>query len=330
MSFGKFLSSISTAINNVTTQVTAATQQQQTVQIGNKSFVIKQTLGEGGFAFVYSVEDTISGQNYALKRILAQDPENITIAEKEITIMKQLRNQPYIVQYHGASKREVSHPMKATEFFILMEYCGQGSLIDLIKRQQSQHSKLPEKTICSLFIQICKAVQCLHTQSPPICHRDLKIENILIGADGTIKLCDFGSCTTRVQAYHNKSDLVAEEERISKYSTAMYRAPEMTDLYQRIVVSEKVDIWAVGCILYVLAFFIHPFQEGSTLQILSGNYEIPEQHSYSKYLIALIKRLLVVDPSKRPDIAQVLQLCEQWKEWLKSGKADKVAKPAMR
>ena len=94
-----------------------------------------------------------------------------------------------------------------------------------------------------------------------------------------------------------------------------------------IVISEKVDIWALGCLLYTLAFFTQPFQEGGNLQILSGSYDVPENHSFSKYVTALIKRLLTVDPTVRPDIRQVLNLCDQWHAWLKGG-GKSVVKPS--
>ena len=45
-----------------------------------------------------------------------------------------------------------------------------------------------------------------------------------------VRLCDFGSCTSRRQAYLTREEMTTEEERIQKYSTAMYRAPEMVDL----------------------------------------------------------------------------------------------------
>ena len=54
--------------------------------------------------------------------------------------------------------------------------------------------------ILTLFYQTCKAVQHMHKQSPPIIHRDLKVENLLVGKDRKVKLCDFGSATTTTHA----------------------------------------------------------------------------------------------------------------------------------
>lgn len=184
-----------------------------------------------------------------MKRMLCQDRESREIAETEIAVMKQLKGHPHIVNYIASSKREnTQSSTKSVEYFILMELCTRGSLIDLIKRRNGL--KLGEAQICDLFTQICKGVSHMHGQSPPIAHRDLKIENVLINASSQLKLCDFGSSTTRAKAYVTQREIVEEEERIGKYSTAMYRSPELVEIAsaigKRTLINEKVDVWSLG------------------------------------------------------------------------------------
>ena len=73
--------------------------------------------------------------------------------------------------------------------------------------------------------------------------RTRQVENILIGADGKFKLCDFGSATDQVVQITNAASIVNAEEEIQKNTTLQYRAPEMVDLYQKRPIDERVDIW---------------------------------------------------------------------------------------
>ena len=61
---------------------------------------------------------------------------------------------------------------------------------------------------------------------------------------------------------------------------------------QRKELSTKVDIWALGCIFYALAFLQHPFPEGNKMAILDASYKIPVKHPYSKKVTKLLKLLL--------------------------------------
>lgn len=278
------------------------------IPIGDKQVRIGVTLGEGGYAFVYRAEDINTGKAYALKRMVCQTEESKEIAKKEIKVMKKLQPNLHIIEFVGACKKDVSKTTQ--EFFVLMELC-QGSLVDIIAAQQKGAAP-SELSVCQMFKKMCLAVSVLHHHEPPIAHRDLKIENILIGKDGEPKLCDFGSCTTRAKVYESAAEICDEEEQITKYSTAMYRAPEMADLYSKQLINEKVDIWALGCLLYVLAFNIHPFQDGGNLAILSGKYRLPDRNPYSEHLQTVVKRCLQQNPVKRLNIDKLLTLVETW------------------
>ena len=85
----------------------------------------------------------------------------------------------------------------------------------------------------------------------------------------------------------------------------MYRPPEMHDRYLKYNVDFQVDIWMLGCILYVLCFVKHPFENAQTLAILNGQFEIPASDSdhISEETKKLIKVMLRVNPSERPTIA---------------------------
>lgn len=106
----------------------------------------------------------------------------------------------------------------------------------------------------------------MHNQQPqPIVHRDIKLENFLIGGDGLVKLCDFGSVTTQQilpDSSWNAQKRATLEDHMAKFTTPMYRAPEMTDTWNNEPIGPPVDCWALGCILYALVTLRHPFPEG--------------------------------------------------------------------
>jgi serine/threonine protein kinase len=271
-----------------------------TVQLNSCSVKVKEQLSEGGFAYVLRVRDAGSGgREFALKQINCGDAASRTNAQAELRLLQTLPPHPHIVSLidTGTLKGAV---------LLLMELCTGGPMSDRIISKQ--RFAWPE--LLDAFGQITAAVVHLHSQTPPIAHRDLKIENVVLDADGLYKLCDFGSCTTRSQTYATRSEILAEMEIIESTTTAMYRAPEMVDLYQRLPISEKVDVWALGCILYTMAFCAHPFPDGSQLAILSasGPELLPNEcPCYPRTVLeGLLSLMIVQDPSVRASAAEVL------------------------
>ena len=119
--------------------------------------------------------------------------------------------------------------------------------------------------VCS---QVAVALDWLHARQ--VAHRDLKLENVLCRDDGaTYVLCDFGSATTAVlPAERSRKAMLQEQEKIERYSTQMYRAPEMVDLHRNWPVDERVDVWALGCLVYELLhghppYYVRAQQSGS-------------------------------------------------------------------
>lgn len=114
--------------------------------------------------------------------------------------------------------------------------------------------------------------------------------------------------------------------KIAKQTTPMYRAPEMLDLYSNYPINKQADIWALGCILYVLCFNRHPYEDSAKLRIINGNYTIPVNSQFEDYhdliskILNRIKRRLKIglfniyhlgcmfniDPRKRPTIDEIV------------------------
>ncbi|XP_037685106.1 cyclin-G-associated kinase isoform X2 [Choloepus didactylus] len=154
----------------------------------------------------------------------------------------------------------------------------------------------------------------MHKQKPPIIHRDLKVENLLLSNQGTIKLCDFGSATTASHypdySWSAQQRAMVEEE-ITRNTTPIYRTPEIVDLYSNFPISEKQDIWALGCILYLLCFRQHPFEDGARLRIVNGKYSIPPGDTRYTVFHGLIRSTLRVNPEERLSITELVNQLQE-------------------
>lgn len=175
-------------------------------------------------------------------------------------------------------------------------------------RRFKQYFTEPE--VLSIFSQICEGVAHLHSLNPPVAHRDLKVENVLKYRD-TFKLCDFGSATTKTFQPTDSRSIGRIGDELNRYTTPAYRSPEMLDLWQKHKIDEKVDIWALGCLLYRICFFVHPFDDGTNLQIINVNYSIPDNSPYSTQMHDLIQYMIDPNPETRPTIFQVMDRVSQ-------------------
>lgn len=198
-----------------------------------------------------------------------------------------------------------------TEVFILMEYCPGGHLQENMIKMGTK--RFAQHELLRTFKSLCKPVAMLHAQKPPIAHRDLKLENFLLDKEGVYKLCDFGSCVVGPQSLATKADRMRESDNVSKRTTAMYRSPELADVEGTAMfgsgeLTEAVDIWAMGCILYSMAFFKSPFPlEG----LRTDRYTIPSPSPYSPDVHAIIARMLTADVDKRASIDHIIECLDE-------------------
>ncbi|XP_039215606.1 cyclin-G-associated kinase isoform X5 [Crotalus tigris] len=285
----------------------------QVVEMGEMKLRIKKVIAEGGFAFVYEAQDLGSGKDYALKRLLSNEEEKNKAIIQEVCFMKKLSGHPNIVQFCSAASigKEESDTGQG-EFLLLTELC-KGQLVEFLKKVESK-GPLSCDTVLKIFYQTCRAVQHMHKQKPPVIHRDLKIENMLISNQGTIKLCDFGSATvvTHYPDYSWSAQRRATvEDEVTRNTTPMYRTPEIIDLYSNFPIDEKQDIWALGCILYLLCFMQHPFEDGAKLRIVNGKYSIPQNDTKYTVFHDLIRSSLRVNPEERLSITELVNQLQE-------------------
>ncbi|KAK5132597.1 hypothetical protein LTR08_008796 [Meristemomyces frigidus] len=292
------------------------------VQVGSHRVTIEKYLSEGGFAHVYVVRvpaPKASSKQYdlaVLKRVAVPDKDHLASMRTEVETMKKLAGHVKVVTYMDSHASQLKGG--GYEVFLLMEYCAGGGLIDFMNTRL-QH-RLTEPEILKIFGDVGEGVACMHYLKPPLLHRDLKVENVLIskggggeagrgkaaGAETTYKLCDFGSTAAPRPAATTTEEGRLIEEDVLKHTTMQYRSPEMIDVWRKQPIDEKADIWALGVLLYKLCYYTTPFEDVGQMAILNATYKFPAYPSFSERLKKLIASMLKEDPSRRPNIYEVL------------------------
>ncbi|XP_045108422.1 cyclin-G-associated kinase-like isoform X2 [Portunus trituberculatus] len=281
----------------------------QEVEINGIKLRIKKLIAEGGFAFVFVAQDVSTGKTYALKRLLGADAVACDAIKQEIAVSKQLSGHPHIVEFIAAAAiSKAQSKENRNEFLLLSELCTGGSLVDALRLLDGNTLKVQQ--VASILYQTTKAVQHMQSQSPPITHRDLKVENLLISETGHIKLCDFGSAmkkTYEIDVGWSAHQRAMLEDEMAQHTTPMYRAPEMLDTWNNYPINCQADVWALGCILYYLCYLKHPFEDSAKLRIVNGNFVIPANDGKYDCFHELIRGMLRVDPNQRFRVSEVLE-----------------------
>lgn len=259
------------------------------VQVGGHRVVIEKYLSEGGFAHVYVVRVPKDGGKHdiaVLKRVAVPDKENLASMRTEVETMKKLKGHHKIVTYIDSHASQL--PQGGYEVFLLMEFCSGGGLIDFMNTRL-QH-RLTEPEILKIFGDVAEGVACMHYLKPPLLHRDLKVENVLISKPSTssstpiYKLCDFGSTAPPRPAAKTAEEGRAIEEDVQKHTTMQYRSPEMIDVWRKQPIDEKADIWALGVLLYKLCYYTTPFEAVGQMAILNASFKYPSHPPFSERL----------------------------------------------
>ncbi|XP_019797468.1 serine/threonine-protein kinase SIK2 isoform X1 [Tursiops truncatus] len=246
-------------------------------------YEIEGTLGKGNFAVVKLGRHRITRTEVAIKIIDKSqlDAVNLEKIYREVQIMKML-DHPHIIKLYQVMETK-------SMLYLVTEYAKNGEIFDYL----ANHGRLNESEARRKFWQILSAVDYCHGRK--IVHRDLKAENLLLDNNMNIKIADFGFGN-----FFKSGELLA-----TWCGSPPYAAPEVFEGQQ--YEGPQLDIWSMGVVLYVLVCGALPF-DGPTLpilrqRVLEGRFRIP--YFMSEDCEHLIRRMLVLDPSKRLTIAQI-------------------------
>uniref|UniRef100_A0A8C9TIC3 non-specific serine/threonine protein kinase n=1 Tax=Scleropages formosus TaxID=113540 RepID=A0A8C9TIC3_SCLFO len=248
-------------------------------------FDILEKLGEGSYGSVFKANYKETGEIVAIKQVPVESDLQEII--KEISIMQQC-NSPHVVRYYGSY-------FKNSELWIVMEYCGAGSVSDIIRLR---NKTLTEDEIANILQSTLKGLEYLHFMRK--IHRDIKAGNILLNMEGHAKLADFGVAGQLTDTMAKRNTVIG---------TPFWMAPEVI---QEIGYNCVADIWSLGITAIEMAEGKPPYADIHPMRAI---FMIPTNPPptfrnpdlWSAPFKDFVAQCLVKNPESRATATQLLQ-----------------------
>jgi serine/threonine protein kinase len=269
-------------------------------------YEIVRLIGKGGMGAVYEARHTKLKRTVAIKLLpdrVANEDQAIRRFEREMEAVGGLKH-PNIVQAHDA--REIDGTR-----FLVMEYVEGQDLGEMVKAG----GRLPGETACRLVREAAEALAYAHEHG--LVHRDVKPSNLMLAADGSIKVLDLGLAKIQEQ---EARDITNSGQLMG---TVDYMAPEQgTDSHQ---VDHRADIYSLGCTLFHLLAGQPPYGKRSVREVFFAHISAPvpslldARPEAPPTLDALIQKMMAKQPADRPqtmeEVATALREFESSECW---------------
>jgi MAP/microtubule affinity-regulating kinase len=254
-----------------------------------EDYLITKELGKGSYATVKLAIHKINKNKYAIKIYSKEtllDPQKRSTVHNEINILKQLDNVNVMKLYEVIDTHKY--------LYLVMEYINGISLLETIKQDKKHYFE--ESRAIKIFIQIVKGI--IYCQSKNICHRDIKLENILLIKDDNVKIIDFGFAVKTTKETYQKLFC----------GTPSYMAPEIVNKEKYI--AQYSDIWSLGVLFFAMLYGRFPFrakqQEELFAKINEANVIFPEDIEINDVIKNIIRQIFVVIPTQRLSLNELL------------------------
>ena len=267
----------------------ASASADQPTSFADGRYQVKRFLGEGGKKLVYLAHDGTLDREvaFALIRTEGLDETSRTRITREAQAMGRLGAHPHIVTVFDLGEHE-GQP------FVVTELMGGGDIEGVI--EDAEDNRIPLEQAIEFAKATCRGLEFAHSKG--IVHRDLKPGNVMLTADGTAKIGDFGLAVAT-----DRSRLTQEGMMVG---TVSYMPPEQAMGGE---VTAQADLYSLGAMLYEMVTGRPPFLGDDSVAIIGQHINTPpvaptwHNPSCPRPLEALILRLLAKNPSGRPESA---------------------------
>ncbi|OHT15885.1 AGC family protein kinase [Tritrichomonas foetus] len=243
------------------------------------AFSFLKRLSSGAFARVYLAKKQSTGDLFAIK-VIKKSHINLKNQVRKVSMERDIMmklHSPYMVNFYYSF-------IKKNNIYLVMEYIPGGDIFSLLQNIGS----LDEPNAKNYVAQVVKALEFLRDNS--IIHRDLKPDNILIDADGMLRLTDFGLSFFGINGRQQKA----------RVGTPDYMAPEIIISHPH---SYSCDYWSLGIMAYEFLTGVPPFhglsEDETFKRVLTNFYDPSLLDEFSPECRDFIKRLLVINPDER-------------------------------